>query len=170
MQPMARAILESFRFTNRSIPLAVDDLDRSQLVHRLRSGDGPSILWHLGHMMHYRIVATNRLGVERQSPYDVTFNENGASDGSDYPSLESMLTQWGEIHAALEAALEGATDASLLDHYMLPNGTKSARTLLGAMTFYTWHEASHMGGITVIRVEVGAPSIAERAFGPSPKK
>jgi uncharacterized damage-inducible protein DinB len=165
MDAMARTLLQSFRFTNASFELAVDDLDRGQLLHRTRGGAGPSILWQLGHIMCYRVIVMNRLGAARENPYAAQFNDEGATGGVDYPPLEVLREQWNALHADVERAFEGVSDARMMEKYRLADGRESERTLLAALSFYAWHEAAHMGGLTAIRVELGVPSLAERLFG-----
>jgi len=165
MHPIARGLFEGFRYTHQSFELAVDDLDRGQLLHRTRGGSGPSILWHLGHLMHYRIIVLNRLGEPRESPYAASFGSEGATGGAEYPEIDALRSQWNALHAEVERAFENVSDAQLDATYRLADGRESERTLLQALGFFGWHEAMHMGGITVIRVELGVPSLAERAFG-----
>jgi uncharacterized damage-inducible protein DinB len=160
---MARAVLEPFVYSHAAFGMASDDLERDQLLHRTRGGEGPSILWHLGHITHYRIIVLNRLGVERTSPYGEMFGGD-ADDGSTYPSLDVLREQWNGWHAEIEKAFEGVTEAQLLGKYPLPDGSESSRTLLGALSFFGWHEAMHLGSVTALRVEIGKPSIAERRF------
>lgn len=165
MNTMGRALLETFRFTNASFEWAVDDLDHERLLHRTRDGRGPSIFWHLGHVLHYRVIALRRLGAGIEIPYGEMFAEEASADGAGYPSLDELRARWTEVHAELERTLAAAPDDVLESTYHLPDGRESSRTLLAALAFYAWHEAMHMGGVTSIRVELGAPSLAERAFG-----
>jgi uncharacterized damage-inducible protein DinB len=170
MDAIARTLLGSFRITHASFELATDDLDRRQLLHRARDGAGPSIFWQLGHVLCYRVIAINRLGVARENPYMTAFGETAASDGTDYPPLETLRAEWNALHDELERALDGVGDAEMLSKYRLADGRESSRTLLEALSFYAWHEAAHMGGLTGIRVELGVPSLAERTFGPPRKR
>ena len=73
---------------------------------------------------------------------------------TDYPDMAELQGAWNEISAQLFPALEQATDEDLdrkLD-YELPHGENTVR---GAVVFFTYHEAWHLGQIAFVRKSTG---------------
>lgn len=155
MNAIVRPFIASFAYSNNLVRFITDDLSRQQALFRTRDGEGASVLWTLGHLYDYRCMALELLGVEKEREYGQLFSEESASDGTGYPELEELLHKWDILAEELESALARTTEEDLIASE--ENGAR----LFNALTFYTWHEASHFGAISTIRKEQGLPSAAE---------
>lgn len=155
MNLIARPFIASFAFTDSTVAPVTNDLSTEDLLYRTRGGEGASILWILGHLYEYRRLALGSMGVETTDDYENLFKSASATDGTGYPTLEKLLAQWEELSVRLEETLANQSDDAFL-----PTEGEPTR-LYKMMTFYTWHEASHMGSINAIRKELGYPSMAE---------
>ena len=104
------AIQGSFRFTNNLVPLALSDLSDENAIKRSRGGEGPSVAWTVGHMLHYRYLTMKLLGADKTNPYEKDFGEQGASDGLGYPSVADLWAQWAQVHEELEGVFVSVTN------------------------------------------------------------
>lgn len=150
----------SFRFTNNLVPLALSDLSDENAIARSRGGEGPSVAWTVGHMLHYRYLTMKLLGADKNNPYEKGFGEQGASDGTDYPSISDLRAQWAQVHEELEGVFASATNDVLGRSAPGPGG-HGEQKVVDSLTFFMWHEAYHMGAITAVRKELGLPGIAD---------
>lgn len=155
MNTIAQPFIASFGFTDHNVSLVVENLSAKDALYRTRNGEGASILWILGHLYDYRCMALAALGVEKEREYKHLFLNTPASEGKDYPSLEELLGKWTVVSAELQAALEEKTNEEMT------TPGENQRTLMNLFTFYTWHEACHLGAINMIRKECGYPSASE---------
>jgi uncharacterized damage-inducible protein DinB len=159
MTPILKPIAASFRTTNMILSLALPDLKEQDARKRVRNGEGPSIVWQVGHMLDHRCKVLELLGVAKENPYAAKFSPAGSSDGSDYPDTADCLQQWKQVSAELEAAMDAATPESL--GRIVERGPHGEKTALDSIMFLTWHEAYHMGAVGGIRKELGYPGPAE---------
>jgi len=157
---LAVPIAASFRFTNPMVELVLGSVTADQALLRSRNGEGPSITWHVGHLLDYRCLALNSLGVAKDSPHKEKFSDQGATDGEGYPSGAELQQQWTAMAEEIDAAASGATDEALNGVAPFP-GPHGEQKVLDAMTFFTWHEAYHMGGISAVLKDLGLPGISE---------
>ncbi len=147
--------LSGFAFVDRSIDLATDNLTEGDALHRLRNGEGPSILWTLGHLYEYRGRVLASLDVKVEGTYWEMFCKTPASDGAGYPTLEEMKQMWVIRATALQEALASIGPDALID------GEGEQTPLYKGLVFHNFHEASHMGTTNLIRKELGHRSAAE---------
>ena len=136
MTSVLKPIAGSLRTTDFLLPICLDDLRAADVETRVRGGEGPSIEWQTAHMLQHRRGILELLG--------------GASEPAD----------WREVAAALEAAMEAATDETLA-RGVVSGVHGGAETVLDSIIFLVWHEAYHMGSLVAIRKELGYPSPAE---------
>ena len=147
---MTKPIAGTFGVTDFIVSLVTSDLSQDQATYRLRNGTGSSIAWILGHLLHYRHVTMAALGSPTDSPFATAFGEAAASDGDDYPPLESLVDAWRQTAASLQEVLAGVSEATLLAS---ADGAHGEKTVLDNITFFLWHEAYHMGVLGAIRTE-----------------
>ena len=157
---LAIPIAASFRFTNPMVQLVLNAVNEEQAVRRSRGGEGPSMAWHIGHLLHYRCMALNSFGLAKESPYKELFSDQGASDGAGYPSVAELQAQWNAIAGEIEAAAGAATEESLNQVAPFP-GPHGKQKVLDAMTFFNWHESYHMGGLSAVMKDIGLPGVAD---------
>ncbi len=159
---LAVPVAASFRFTDGMVRLVLGALDPQQAVARSREGAGPSVSWLVGHMLHYRCLALKTLGKEKVSPYGDLFGEAGATDGAGYPSPADLIEQWNAWAEELESVVAFASDEQL--EAQGPAFGHGEQKVLDTMTFFTWHEAYHMGALSTVLKDLGLPGIADRVM------
>lgn len=159
MTPSLKPIVASFHTTDMVLSLALADLTEQDARRRARNEEGPSISWHVGHMLDCRYSVLRLLGIVKESPYKVKFGSGRATDGSDYPSTADFLRQWKQLEAEMKEAVDAATEESLAR--TLEKGPHGERTVLDKIAFLAWHEAAHIGSLGSIRKALGYPGLAE---------
>ena len=165
MTPILKPIAASFGTTNFILSMCLGDMKEQDARKRVRSDEGPSIAWEVGHMLDHRYKILGLLGVAKESPYTAKFTATGATDGNDYPATADYQQQWKEVSAELDAAMEAATEESL--GRIVESGPHGEKTALDSIMFLTWHEAYHVGAVGGIRKELGYPGPAELAMARS---
>jgi uncharacterized damage-inducible protein DinB len=152
--------MATFGMTDFLVPLVLGDLSDEEARKRSRGGEGPSITWTVGHLMHYRYHVMNMLGDERVDPAGETFTQ-AATDGSDYPTLDELQEKWGALKADFQAAVTSKTEE---EWDAEGAGAHDERSLRDKVTFFAWHEGYHMGALGALRKEMGLPGPAEKAM------
>lgn len=122
-------------------------------ARRRVAGDTNPIVWLTGHLLASRNYLLGLFGDELDLP-SAEFLKKPYDPSADYPAIADIAKAWGRVSEALFAKMEQASD----DHYTmaidwnLPNGDKTVR---GAILFYTYHEAWHLGQIAYSRKGMG---------------
>ena len=155
MNTIAETLVDSFQFSDNLLPVVTADLTPEDAIQRVREEEGASILWTLGHLYEYRRMALEKLDVETDAKYQSLFRQAAATSGDGYPVLEELLEDWKVLSEQLVGRLSETTNESFLDE------SDQKNPLYRAMIFYTWHEASHLGAVSVMRKELGYPSASE---------
>jgi hypothetical protein len=144
--------LETFRigsaFFVNGIATLEADAARTQIA-----GDVNPPLWLAGHLLDSRKYLLELFGVERELPFGTTFREK-YDPSADYPGMDEIKEKWGAISDELFEKMAAASD----DHFDTPidwNIPVSDKTVRGAVLFYTYHEAYHMGQISYARRGMG---------------
>jgi uncharacterized damage-inducible protein DinB len=148
----ARALTSLLTFDDEVLMVALTDMADDVARRRLRDG-GPSVAWNLGHMLHHRnqIAAA----IHCQGPaFDLTRYANAATDGRDYPTVGEFRTAWQELSVRLITAVNALSTEELgaASPIRLPHGEQ---TLLDALRFVVWHEALHLGQVSMLRSHHG---------------
>lgn len=142
------------------MPMVLGDLDDVQARTRSRDGDGPSIAWLVGHLLHYRYYLLGVLGVSIESPLGDAFTKP-ATDGSDYPAVAELQARWASVaeqfHGAVAAKSEAEWDAP-------GEGSDEEKSLRDQLVFFAWHEGYHMGMIGANRKALGLLGPAEKVM------
>jgi hypothetical protein len=147
MTTVLQPIAASFHTTNMILEMSLSDLNENAASKRVRSGEGPSIAWEVGHMLEFRCEVLSLLGVSGE-------RVQGAN-----PSLGEYGQQWKKVAAELDAAMEAVTEESL--RRSPGDGMHGEKTVLDRIVFLMWHEAYHVGALGGIRKELGYPGPAE---------
>lgn len=161
MTRSAQTLAALFGTIDFLVPLVLDDLTEEQARARSRDPQGPSIVWSLGHLLHFRIGALALLGAPQQDAYGERFGSTAATDGEGYPSLATLRSEWDRVAAALATALGQVTEASLDEHAAGPHDGKTVRDRLAFLAF---HEGYHLGAVGAVRKSLGLPGPAELAM------
>ncbi len=163
MSPMMRPMAESFRFTHFIMGLVTGDLTQKQAIRRARGGQGASIAWIVGHLLHYRCQILELLGGRGSDEFAARFGSAGASDGSDYPDISQLRARWDQLHGELETVMAAVTNERLTTPVDDPTAPHSEKTALDLLAFYMWHESYHMGALGMLRTDLGLPPTAQLA-------
>jgi uncharacterized damage-inducible protein DinB len=123
-----------------------------------------SMLWIVGHIVWARTMALKALGVPwagwEANPWLALFKRGSSPEViAQYPSHEVIVGAWQDVDAALRAALEGASEATLA----ASAGEKSPSfdgTIGGLINFLAHHEAYHAGQTAYLRRLLGHDCVA----------
>ena len=160
MSDTAKTLMGTFGMTDFLVPLVLEDLSHDDARKRSRDGEGPSIVWILGHLLFYRHYVMSLLGHDGVDPNGETFTQ-AATNGSDYPTIGELQEQWGALGSDFQAALMSKTDE---DWDTPGTGSHDERSLREQVIFFAWHEGYHMGALGALRKEMGYPGPAEKVM------
>lgn len=146
-------MIASLKFSDFIVNTVTGDLTDDHARTRARDNEGPSILWILGHLMHYRYLMMGLLGHQEESPYETQFTA-GATDGSNYPPITDMVTNWNTLADKIAPVFESATD-EMITAPMGGHGAHGEKKVLDNLAFFVWHEAYHMGQVGTLRTKLG---------------
>ncbi len=164
MEPMARAIVAQYGVSGGILATSVKDLSDSDAKTRSRAGSGPSIVWTIGHLCHYKVKMLQLLGRAKENPFAAAFEHAAATDGSNYPALAELLASFSALNSELSAAVSEVS-AARLDAPMPGSGPHDEKKVFDTLLFFAWHEAYHLGGIGAIRKDLGRKAISELVRG-----
>jgi uncharacterized damage-inducible protein DinB len=153
------SLLALFRTTTKILNLSLTELSDETARLRSRDSNGPSISWTVGHLLDSRIKILALLGDVRPNTYDAQFGDTPATDGSDYPTIASMLAEWTALHDALESA--ALTSGAALDQTLAGIGMHGESQVRDQLAFLAWHEGYHVGVIGAARKAAGLLGPAE---------
>lgn len=163
MGHMATPIAESLKLSDFVINTVTGDLDDTVARRRARDTDGASIVWVLGHLIHYRHQILALLGQEVDDAFAEQFGSAGATDGADYPPIASLVKAWNETSARVVPAMAAATDDALTRPLGGESAPQGERRVLDTMISLMWHEAYHIGQIGTLRAQFGLTPTATLA-------
>jgi uncharacterized damage-inducible protein DinB len=163
METLVQPLVAQLALSQRILSTGVKDLSDADARMRSRGGTGPSVAWNVGHLCHHKIGMLKLLGHERENPFAAQFATTAATDGSDYPTLASLISSYTELNDALSAAV--AEGAALLDSPMPGSAPHAEKKIFDTILFFTWHEAYHIGAMSAIRRDLGRKSIPELVSG-----
>ena len=162
MIPLLEPVALTVKTTDMLLPLLLSDVTDETSRRRIRSGEGPSIAWEVGHLLEYRCDLLKLLGVVRERSFALDFTAAGATDGLDYPTMAELRAAWSELHVALIGALETADEASVRRQTPV-RGAALEMPALDAIVGFTWHEAYHVGALVALRKALGLAGLKELA-------
>ena len=149
-----------FGTSDHLIPLILDGLSDEDSRRRSRGPEGPSIAWHLGHLLHCRHQAMKLLGGGTENPYADRFFSTGASDGADYPGVAELRQEWHAVSERFMAALGGASDELL--SAPVAGGAHAEECVRDKIAFVAFHEGYHLGSIAAIQKQLGYATPPEK--------
>jgi len=152
MIPAMQSALNTLRFDNKLFIELVATMDEDLARQPMADGVSP-IIWIAGHLLNSRRHLLGLFGVEKALPFAGQLEAKHDATAP-YPSMREIKAAWIDISDTLFAQMEQASE----DHYTkkidwsLPNGDKTVR---GAVLFFTYHEAWHLGQIAYARRAMG---------------
>ena len=156
-----RSLIDIYQLDSLSLSLGLADLKNEHAVHRMRSGEGSSISFITGHLLASRHAVLGYLGQGDENPWHELFGGLAPSrDGSEYPDVSELKAAWDETAQKLMPALEGLSEEAGLAALPADSGIPVAdQTVRGAVGFFAFHEAYHVGQVGLLRTELGYSSI-----------
>jgi len=157
-------MLEELKFTasayavgGRFLTRLVADFTEADWAVRSAAGTDPR--WLVGHIATYRNRVVGLMGLPTPvAPWEAGFAKGTKPE--DLPADLDMQPVLASFHAA-DAAIAGAWEALTAEDLgkpfgrTLPNGSD---TVGGALAFFVWHEAYHLGQLGMMRRLAGKPS------------
>ena len=162
MTGSVKTLIGLYGTTDFLMPLVLDDLSDEDARKRSRGEEGPSIVWTVGHLLHYRIYVVNLRGEERTNPYEERFGNAAASEGSDYPSVAELREAWPSVGDDFRNTLASKSEEDL--DYVSEGGAHDQRSLRDQVVFFAWHEGYHVGALGAIRKSLGLLGPAEKVM------
>ena len=160
MANSAAPLVNIFGTTDHLIPLILDDLSDADARTRARDEEGPSIAWHLGHLLHYRHQGLKMLGQSDDNPYESLFGRTPATDGGDYPTTAELGEQWRTVSERFMGSLASATEEDLAAP--VSGGAHSEESVRDKIAFIAFHEGYHLGSIAALQKTLGKNSPPEK--------
>lgn len=150
-------IADAFRLNAGSLQRFTEDLQESDWS--FAGTNANSIAWIVGHMALYRKMIVKTLGGEvSERPWEELV-KRGAAKGGDLASFHNeMVTEFFE-YAQRGSELAAHATPEQLDQSIgkkMPNGSE---TVLGLLSFLSFHETYHLGQLGLLRVELGKKTI-----------
>ena len=144
---MKKSIYQSELMLNMNERLflnALEGVNDEQARERLSSHSNP-LIWIATHTVWARYNMLALLGKPAKNPFDGKFENFKAYDANDnYPSLESVKTEWRNASKLLKEALDGVSE----EHLAAESPFKSPIddfTNGGAIAFLAQHESYDIG-------------------------
>ena len=160
MANSAAPLMNIFGTTDHLIPLILDDLSDSESRARARGEHGPSIAWHLGHLLSYRHQGLQMLGQTDDNPYEAAFGSSPATAGGGYPTTAELSEQWSRVGEQFMGALSSATEEALAAP--VRGGAHAAESVRDKIAFIAFHEGYHLGSIAALQKTIGKSSPPEK--------
>ena len=160
MNAAAKPVLEVLRLNTALFEKGLSGLEPADAERRVVLGSNP-IIWIAGHLAWARFGMSSMLGEPLPSPWGSVFAKGAKPDESPtLPSPEDVLSRWREVSRQLDERLSKATPEQLgaAAPRPFPIGDKS---VLGALTFLTYHEGYHLGQMAMIRKALGLSRLVD---------
>ncbi len=150
MEKAKTVIIETMQTNNYLITKALEGLSDDHFFSRPNETTNP-IQFLLGHLTHYRYQVCQLLGDDLVYPFaDLYAMGKQVQDNSTYPSADEIKAEWEKVSKSLQSLLEKADDSSLAKETPKKNpiGEQNA---MGTLQFLMFHEAYHLGQISIVR-------------------
>ena len=150
MEQAKQVIIETFNTNNFLINKALTGLSDEHFSSNPNDNTNP-IHFLLGHLTLYRFQACKLLGNEMTYKFaDLYKPGNKIQERSKYPSSDEIKSEWNAITEKLKPLLENASSEQLSSE--IPNKYPiGQQNVLGALQFLMFHEAYHLGQISLVR-------------------
>lgn len=148
MAASIRTVIDLFKIGDSFFVEKIGNLDKETAGKRV-SDNTNSILWIAGHLCSVRAHLLELVGGKVDVPWEKQFQEK-FDPSKDYPEMATIRDLWVSISDQLFEKVESATEDALSKdlEYELPHGNNTVR---GAIIFFAYHEAWHLGQIAYAR-------------------
>lgn len=159
MNAAMQTVFNTLKLSDQLFMKGVASLD-DDTARRTVVDDTNNIQWLAGHLTVHRKFLLELFGKDHELPWMSKFREK-YDPKADYPPLSEIVSHWKRISGDLADLMPQASDDRFdeaLD-WNLPNGDKTVR---GALLFYMYHEAWHLGQIAYARRGMGLEGLVGR--------
>jgi hypothetical protein len=140
-----------FLFQRGIFENALDGLSDVAALKRI-SDTSNHMNWLLGHIVHCRFMLAGIVGIRESNPFGNTY-WSGIEEKA-YPNVSEVVLQMNSISEKLMAKLASLSDEAL-DATLGPD-----QPVLGdVISFFSYHEAYHLGQVGMVRKLVGLGSL-----------
>ena len=159
MIPALAATAQTYAMADRFLERLVGDFTEADW--RFTDPVGHNARWIVGHLTIYRNQVAALIGLERgAAPWAAAFARG--TSAADLPAdLDpgALVAFFHAAQAAVAGGWEAVTEADLAKPFgrTLPDGSD---TVGGAIRFFAWHEAYHLGQLGLLRRLAGKPGSA----------
>jgi len=129
---------------------ALEGITEDQAKERLTGHNNP-IIWIVTHTAWARYNMLVFLGKPTKNPFEGKFENFKAFDAADnYPSLETVKTEWKNASKLLKDALQTVTEEHLAGESPIKNPTGNF-TNAGTLAFLVQHESYDIGQMAFLK-------------------
>jgi uncharacterized damage-inducible protein DinB len=159
MTPAMQTISNTFELGDRLFREGVATLGDDEARRAVVDNVNPAV-WLAGHLLNSRKYLLELFGDARELPWEPKFREK-YDPSTEYPAMSQLADAWADISESLRSRMARASEADFAREiaWDLPNGDKTVR---GALLFYAYHEAWHLGQIAYARRGMGKEGLVRR--------
>jgi hypothetical protein len=152
MSQAIQTVFGLFKFNDALFFERIGSLDDSTVSKRVSNRTNP-VIWLAGHLLNSRKHMLELLGDNVELPWEPLF-KTAYDTSADYPTISAVKETWAEVSAKLFKRLDrvSAQDLNRTLEYELPHRDNTVR---GAVIFWCYHEAWHLGQIAYVRKCLG---------------
>jgi uncharacterized damage-inducible protein DinB len=148
-----------FHYNNNFTTNFVKDLSHDEWFKR-PEGAVNHVAWIMGHIIWARKAVISRLGADWSAPWLGLFARGEKlDDTAAYPSPDTLMAAFKDVSAALDSALENASDELVAQPAPKPGPPSADGKVSGAICFLAWHETYHVGQISLVHALLGKKSL-----------
>ena len=151
-------VVDTFRVNAALMKKFTEDLEESEWSYAGTKAN--SIAWIAGHVTLSRKTILKTLGAANSVSAWEAMVKRGSEKGRDdlTPFRDEIVASYFDAVERADELLEQVTAAQLDEKIgrKLPNGSD---TVLGMLSFIAFHEAYHLGQISMLRIELGKKTI-----------
>jgi hypothetical protein len=147
-------VVDLFRLSTNVFVRALNGLPAEALMVRPSDHSNP-LLWMAGHATLFRARLIGLLGGPRETPWGPLFDTGAKVDlSAPYPPVGEIIAVWQELAAQLNQRCGLLTVEALAAP---PNARVPTEdgTLHGALAYFAFHEAYHVGQMAYVRKWLG---------------
>jgi len=155
MQTVSNTFELGDRLFHDGVATLVDDDARRIVVDNANP-----VVWLAGHLLNSRKYLLELFGEDHELPWEPKFREK-YDPTAEYPAMSQLADAWTDISESLRSRMARASETDFAREitWELPNGDKTVR---GALLFYAYHEAWHLGQIAYARKAMGKEGLVRR--------
>ena len=150
MEKSMAVVIETMNTNSFLINKALDGLSEEHFSERPNASTNP-IHYLLGHLTLYRFQACKLLSEDNSYKFEEQYKSGIENqDRAKYPTTEEIKAEWNKISEKFKTLIENAAPEQLAAEIpkKYPIGEQNR---LGALQFLMYHEAYHIGQISLVR-------------------